>query len=382
MGTRIKTRYTGVYQRISDTRLHENKPDICFDINYRIDNRLKWEKVGWVSEGYSAKLATQIRSERLRSIRHGQDLPDKKKTPYFKDVAKKYLEWSKQNKSRAGYCDQNLYKNHLEDRFNNKLIKEISSFDLERMKSDLFKKGLAPATVKHCLVLFRQIINKAIAWDMYEGENPIKGVKMPTLQNQRERFLSHEEANLLLNELAEVSIQLHDMALLSLQTGMRAGEIFNLKGQDLDFNNGLINISDPKNGETRKAYMTPTVKETLSKRSPISPNEFVFKDKWHKGKIVWVSGAFGRVVDSLGLNEGVTDPRQKITFHSLRHTFASWLALQGETLLTIKNLLGHKSLAMTERYSHLTPDHKMQAVLKLEKAFLKTKPKVQVFSSN
>ena len=92
---------------------------------------------------------------------------------------------------------------------------------------------------------------------MYKGQNPIKNVKLPVLQNQRERFLSHEEADILLNELKKVSSsQLHDMALLSLHCGLRAGEIFNLKGQDLDFENEIINISDPKNKERRKAFMT------------------------------------------------------------------------------------------------------------------------------
>jgi len=70
-------------------------------------------------------------------------------------------------------------------------------------------------------------------------------------------------------------------------------------------------------------------------------------------------------------NKGVTDPRQKITFHTLRHTFASWLAINGTPILTIKELLGHQSLAMTERYSHLSPDHKRQAVDGIEAMFTK-----------
>ena len=61
---------------------------------------------------------------------------------------------------------------------------------------------------------------------------------------------------------------------------------------------------------------------------------------------------------------------EKVIFHTLRHTFASWLALQGETLLTIKDLLGHKTLAMTLRYAHLMPEHKRQATLNLEKNFI------------
>jgi integrase len=363
---RFLTKYRGVYQRNSGIHLYQGKPDFCFDIAYRVDGKLKWEKVGWASEGYSAKLADQIRTERIRSIRHGLDLPKQKSTiPYFKDVSNKYIEWAKDNKSRSGREDYYVCKNHLCPRFDNKRMNEITSFDLEKMKSDLTKQGLSPGSVKHCLVVVRQIFNKATLWGVYQGNNPIKGIKLPTLQNQRGRFLSYEEANLLMEELNKKSKQLHDMALLSLHCGLRAGEIFNLKGQDLDFENGLINISEPKNKENRKAFMTMAVKKMLLDRKPDSPDDYVFKDN-KRERIKVISKAFRRVIKHLKFNEGIIDHRQKIVFHSLRHTFASWLALQGETLLTIKELLGHKTLMMTIRYAHLIPDHKRKAILKLE----------------
>jgi integrase len=71
------------------------------------------------------------------------------------------------------------------------------------------------------------------------------------------------------------------------------------------------------------------------------------------------------LVDLLEFNSGVTDPRQRFYFHTLRHTFAWWLAIQGEPLLTIKELLGHKTLVMTMRYTHLMPDQKRKAVERL-----------------
>lgn len=366
---RVRTKYQGVYERKSEARNHNGKPDVCFDIAYKLDGKLIWEKAGWSSEGYTARLASQIRAERLRSLRHGEELPkQRKKAPYFKDVAAKYLDWAEQNKTRNGRDEESRYRNYLSPCFDDKRLNEISSFDLERLKTDLLKHGLAPATVKHILVIFRQIFNKAILWGMYKGENPIKGVKMPTVQNQRQRFLSHEEADQLLAELSGTSRQLHDMTLLSLHCGLRAGEIFNIKGQDLDFENELINISDPKNKESRKAYMTKAVKEMLLEHVPISPDEYIFKDR-NGNKINAVSKSFHGAIERLGFNKGVTDRRQRITFHSLRHTFASWLALQGEPILTIKELLGHKSLAMTTKYAHLMPDQKRKATLNLEKAF-------------
>jgi len=366
---RVRTKYRGVYERKSNSKINNGKLDVCFDIAYKNDGKLIWEKAGWSSEGYTAKLASQIRAERVRSIRHGEELPrQRKKVPFFKDVAAKYLAWAKDNKTRGGRDDLYRYRSHLSQRFDHKRLNEISSLDLERLKGDLLKGGLAAATVKHVLVIFREIFNKAVLWGMYKGENPIKGVKMPSVQNQRQRFLSHEEADLLLTELSGTSKQLHDMALLSLHCGLRAGEIFNLKGQDLDFDNDLLNIADPKNKESRKAYMTNAVKSMLLEHMPISPDEYVFKDR-NGNKVNAVSKSFHGVIERLGFNDGIIDRRQRVTFHSLRHTFASWLALQGEPILTIKELLGHKSLAMTTKYAHLMPDQKRKATLELEKAF-------------
>lgn len=368
MAGRERTKYTGVYRRVSEKTALNGKPDICFDITYKLEGKKIWEKTGWLSEGYSEKLANDIRAERVRSIRHGLDLPKQRaKAPFFKDVWKKYETWAKSNKRARD--DISRYNNHLKDRFGDTRMNEISAFDLERLKSELLKEGLAPATVKHCLVLIRQIYNKAFTWNLYKGGNPVKGVKMPTVQNQRTRFLSHEEANTLLDKLkAMPTPTLHDIALLSLHTGLRAGEIFNLRGNDLDFKNDLIRVTDPKNKITRHAYMTGAVKDMLKNREPDKPEGLVFPARNGK-KIENVSKSFRQVIKDLKFNEDVTDRRQRVTFHTLRHTFASWLALQGESLITIKEMLGHKSTAMTERYSHLIPDHKKAAAARLEAAF-------------
>ena len=86
------------------------------------------------------------------------------------------------------------------------------------------------------------------------------------------------------------------------------------------------------------------------------PNtELVFKD--HNGKqIEKISKTFTRAVNALGLNDNVTDQRDKLIFHTCRHTFASWHVQNGTDLYTVKELLGHSTIQLTERYSHLRPD--------------------------
>ncbi|MGD0236951.1 MAG: site-specific integrase [Syntrophorhabdales bacterium] len=368
-GTKQMQYWTGVYAREHQTRLHDGKPDVCYDICYKNHEKLVWEKVGWLSEGYSPEVADELRSNRVKAIRHGDELPgEKKRAPLFKDVAAEYVKWANESKKSAR-DDEGRYRNNLAPRFDDKRLDEIGPLALEKMKKELREEGLAPATVKHCLILFRQIFNKAISWGMYEGKNPIKAVKLPTVQNQRERFLSYEEADALLKELLSRSQFTHDMALISLHCGLRAGEIFNLRGQDLDFRNEIVNVADTKNKKGRKAFMTQAVKEALQARLPEKPSDFVFTDKRHHDKVQHGSATFTKVIDKLELNKGVTDRRHKVTFHTLRHTFCSWLALQGESLPTMRELMGHSSYEMLKKYTHLIPDEKRKATLNLEKAF-------------
>lgn len=393
---RHATQFPGVYQRESERVV--GQPDIAYDISYKKDGKKIWEKIGWKSQGYSADLARQLRNERIIAMQHGEELPQqKKKAITFKALADKYLKWSdERNKNRtktkagkeAQTTDRSRYKNHLSARFDDMRLDEISSFDLERMKSEMSKAGASPKTISHCLGLIRAMFNRASDWNLYDGPNPVKKIKMPVIKNARDRFLSFEEAEILLKELKHnirfkkeykeiEDPKLHDICLISLHTGARASEIFNLKNQDVDFRNGLMTLRDTKNTETRYAPMTKVVREMLKSRisEKAAPDSYVFTDEDGK-QIKEVSNAFERVVQRLKFNEGVTDPRQRVVFHSLRHSFASWLAIQGTPILTIARLMGHKSISMSERYSHLSPDHKKDAVNGLESAINGYKNKV------
>jgi len=365
----IKTSFSGVYFRESEAdRFHKGKPDQCFFIRYKKDGRRIMEKAGWLSEGYSARLAANIRAERLRTIRHREELPrEKARVPYFDEAAKMFIEWAEKNKRDKS--DRARYENHLKDILGRQRMDEISPLTLEGIKSNLFKKDLSPATVRHVLQFVRAVFNKMILWGKYSGQNPVKMVSMPSLNNGRVRFLSFEEAKALLSELSKRSQTTHDITLLALHTGLRAGEIFKLKAQDVDLGNGILRIMDAKNRASRAAYMTQDVKEMLRARMPAGPGGLLFSPRIHeKGQISRISGYFQRTADAL-FNQGVDDPRQRVVFHSLRHTFASWLAIRGTPLYTIKELMGHKTLSMTERYAHLIPDVKQKATQALGVAF-------------
>jgi integrase len=162
------------------------------------------------------------------------------------------------------------------------------------------------------------------------------------------------------------------MALMSLHTGMRAGEIFNLTWGCVDLDAKTMFLKDTKNKASRTAFMTQAVKDMLVGIKPKNPgmDDFVFPGRGGV-KIGKPSKTFSRVAADL-FNEGVDDPRQRVVFHTLRHTFASWLVMEGVDLYRVKELLGHKDLTMTQRYSHLAPDSLRGAVNILEEAL---KPK-------
>ena len=207
---------------------------------------------------------------------------------------------------------------------------------------------------------------------MYHGDNPVSKVKKPSEDNRRVRFLSHEEADLLLNELVRVSPMLHNISLLSLHCGLKAGERFNLKWNDIDFANETILIKNTKSERNRKAITTKNVKTMFEKMDKYDHTNIVFLSR--KGeKTTEVSMSFDRAIDKLGFNKGIMARRQKVVFHTLRHTYASWLVMSGVDLYTVQRLMEHSTISMTERYSHLTSNHLKKAVSLMENSLNKNK---------
>jgi len=228
----------------------------------------------------------------------------------------------------------------------------------------------------------RQVFNYAINHNLYNGTNNAltairKSIKkLNKTDNRRSRFITVEEADTLLEALKIRSQEVWEQALISLHTGIRASEIFRLKWVDINLAQGLINIKSYANtkSENRYAYMTTDIKSMFSKKSKGRPNELIYKTP--DGEILSeISNTFGRVVKESGLNDNISDRRDKVVFHSLRHTYASWLAQEGESLYVIQERMGHKTFTMTQRYAHLAPENAQGTVKTIEKVFRKKKSK-------
>ena len=242
-------------------------------------------------------------------------------------------------------------------------------------------KPMSPRSIQYALAVIRQVWNRACASNppLAHGAWPgaSKAFKKPKADNQRKRFLTRNEATLLLSALATKSQDLHDMALLSLHCGLRAGEIFSLTWDKVNLPKGELLLVDTKNGESRISYLTDETLAMLRQRSMNCKHKrLIFVSVVGKEKklkpYVQIPATFSRTVKELGLNEGVTDTRDKVVFHSLRHTYASWLVENGASLPIVRDLMGHKNLIMTSRYSHVSAEAQKEAVKALNRSIKPT----------
>ncbi|MBU1276805.1 MAG: site-specific integrase [Proteobacteria bacterium] len=151
----------------------------------------------------------------------------------------------------------------------------------------------------------------------------------------------------------------HDLVEFALWPKSRR-DIFSNLG-DVDLGRKVLTLRDTKSGHTRPALMTDDVHQMLSDRQPGAPSELVFPST-SGGKRVQVSKTFNRTVEELGFNRGIKDSRQKVVFHTCRHSYASWLVQDGVDLYVLQKLIGHASITMTQRYSHLAPGNLQHAV--------------------
>ena len=126
-----------------------------------------------------------------------------------------------------------LYTRYLEPVLKNRPLKEITSLEMEGIKTSLLAKGLAAASVRLIIGNVRRVYNKMTEWDLYSGPKPMDRVKMPKVDNARDRFLTPDEAQTLLAAVKKRSPLWHDISLTSLHTGMRLSEVLGLRPQDV-----------------------------------------------------------------------------------------------------------------------------------------------------
>lgn len=245
---------------------------------------------------------------------------------------------------------------------------QLDTVHLDTILMNMSKEGKSPATIKYAFAVISQVWTLARDRGIVEKDSPTRRVKRPKIDNKRVRFLSESEAKKLLSALWGKSLDVHDMTVFGIFCGARASEIFNLQWGDVDLKLGTVYLRKTKTETARHIYITQEVHEILERRfTGQYKGELIFPNLKGEGKDR-ISKTFTRTVAELGFNKGIADTRQKVVFHTTRHTFASWLVQRGVPLYTIAKLTGHSELRMVERYAHLAPDGVKEAAMLLEGA--------------
>lgn len=376
-----KTRFEGVFFRQSakrDPRTGEYDKIYCF---WYADHEGKghWKTVGRHSKG--VRPAT-VRKERVKFLAEFDATginPIERDKVTIGEIVNAYLAWGR---SEGKYVDQHYsqYCAHPKAKTHALPIADLTPNLLSSLKAQLLKtptgntkpkkatkkpkakaptrKMLAGQTVNNIFSFMRSAINRAGATGMWSGVNPLstKGGtwKMVKADNERLRFLTREEAKSLLDGLEKRHPQLHDMALLSLRTGLRPTEIFKLRGQDVDGNAcGLYII---QKGGKRVFVRVPEDMIRMLQAYTRKPAEPTFQQPRKKTAFEKTPACFQTAVRKLNLAPEDGDSLYAVTLHTMRHTFASWFAQSGKvTLMELQKLMRHKNITMTMRYAHLFP---------------------------
>lgn len=222
---------------------------------------------------------------------------------------------------------------------------------------DKLHRGRQPATVVRYMAALSHAFTIAVnEWEWMDG-NPLSKVRKPKEPRGRVRYLSDDERKQLLDSCKQSSCkQLYPVVVMALSTGMRQAEILNLKWNDVDLRRGSVVLHETKNGERRSVPLVSHAKELFKELAKVRriDTPFVFYSEKKPEVPVFIRTPWGKALKHAGIED--------FKFHDLRHTAASYLAMNGASLAEIAEILGHKTLQMVKRYAHLSEQHTSKVV--------------------
>ncbi len=317
-------------------------------IDYYDRGKRKRKKIG-----KSKKLAEQVlRDIEVKIIKKEYLGILEEKKVVFEEYAKVYLQYAKANKADSTESRDEFSISNLKAVFKGRYLFDITGEMIEKYKMVRLQK-VEPATVNRELACLKHMYTKAIEWG-YVKANPAKGIKRLKEPPGRLRYLRPNEVNALLTACSE---HLRHLVVTALNTGMRRGELFSLKWPQVDLDNRKITVINTKNNESRVVPINQTLYRELKALSKAPKGEYVFYSRYGR-PFKDAREGFGAAVKRAGIED--------FRFHDLRHTFGSHLVMQGVSLRTVQQVMGHKDIKMTMRYSHLSPEYVQGAIERLD----------------
>jgi len=351
---------------------HKSNKDISYYIRYKDEsNKLRRVKVGDKSKGITEAFCNQKRIEIINSIRLGGEAPKlarkkKKNVVKLNDVADLYF------KQREVYISGDIsryYRNYpskLREKFGEEDIESITADKIYNYQVELKNEGLALATINYNITFLGTLFNLAIDENLCDQSNPVQDKKIKRLKvdNQRDRYLTLNEIQKIYQDIEDRDLELFTK--LSLSTGGRLETILHIQVKDIKLDDNIVTLKDLKNGDTYKGFIRNDLIEPIKehiKNNKLSPNHFIVGGKLEKYPSRTIQRKMKKIMDNL-FNEGLDtrDAKNRVVIHSLRHTFASHLAINGTPIFTIQKLMNHKDIKQTMRYAKLAPDSGMDFV--------------------
>jgi len=291
------------------------------------------------SIGPSKRQAQLVLAKRKADIREGRYFAPTEKPLAFSVLADRYVEeYAKDNKKPRSYQRNVVSAKTLKKFFGDTLIQHMTPEDVDRYSQERKAQGRANATINLDLATLSHMFTWANTRTLTHN-HPVRG-RGKLKAAQKERYLTQEEIQHLLNTCTG---DLRDMAMLALGTGMRASEILGLEREQMDLKQAVVVLPDTKNGDRRAVPLPPQITDMLARRP--APLRELFPG-WNLRRLEY---HFPQAVQHAHLVD--------VTFHTLRHTFASHAVMAGIDLLTLAKILGHRNINMVQRYAHLAPAH-------------------------
>jgi len=294
--------------------------------------------------GPSKRQAELVLSKRKADLREGKFFDTQKEKPLaFSALAERYLrEHAALHRKPRSYARYVASTKVLIGYFGDKIAGTIRPEHVHAFLSYRKERGKANATVNGELTVLSSIFTWGVRLKLTR-HHPVKGTPRFRV-NGKDRWLTTEEIPVLLRALRA---DIRDAAIVALGTGMRASEVVSLDREHVNLSQGVAILEDTKNGDRRTVPLPPEVVSTLQQR-PV-PLRVYFPRLTYKR----LSERFSYAADKAGFPD--------VTFHTLRHSFASYAVMAGVDLYTLAKILGHRNLSMVQRYAHLAPSHLQSA---------------------
>jgi integrase len=227
---------------------------------------------------------------------------------------------------------------------------------------DKLTHGHSNATVVRYLAALSHVCTVAVQDWEWLVNNPVRKVRKPKEPRGRMRFLSDDERQRLLDTCkASSNPYLYILVVLALSTGARQGELLRLTWHDVDLHRGMLTFRETKNGECRTVPLTGSALTLMRQHAKVRRLDSTLVFPRHDGrKPPLLQWAWTRAITRANIPD--------FRFHDLRHTAASYLAMNGASLMELAEILGHKSLSMVRRYTHLSESHTRGVVERMNRA--------------